>query len=94
MLSAPDSKPIFDVGGWAGRNTADGGYAACRFPACRIELQSGAEPALVTNARHLTATCGAVDVVLAPYYRARYSCAAHLVDRRVLKAFATTLVYV
>ena len=66
MLSAPDSKPIFDVGGWAGRNTADGGYAACRFPACRIELQSGAEPALVTNARHLTATCGAVDVVLHP----------------------------
>ena len=48
----------------------------------------------LTNARHLTAACGAVDVVLAPYFRARYPCAAHLVDRRVLKPFATTLVYV
>lgn len=76
------------------QQTADGGYAACRFPACRIESQSGAELALVTNARHLTATCGAVDVVLAPYYRANYPYAALLVDRRVLKAFATTLVYV
>ena len=40
--------------GWP-QQTADGGYAACRFPACRIELQSGAELALVTNARHLHA---------------------------------------
>ena len=79
--------------GWP-QQTADGGYAACRFPACRIELQSGAELALVTNARHLTAACDAVDVVLVPYFRARYPCAAHLVDRRVLKPFATTLVYV
>lgn len=79
--------------GWP-QQTADGGYAACRFPACRIELQSGAELALVTNARHLIAACDAVDVVLVPYFRARYPCAAHLVDRRVLKPFATTLVYV
>ena len=76
------------------QRTADGGYAERRFPACRIELQSGAELALVTNARHLTATCGAVDVVLAPYYRMYHLCAAHLGDRCVLKPFATMLVYV
>ena len=79
--------------GWP-TQTAEAGYAACRFPACRIELQAGAELALVTDARHLTEACGAVDVVIAPYIRARYPCAAHLVDRRVLKPFATTLVYV
>mgnify|MGYP001248089829 FL=1 len=76
------------------QQTADGGYAACRFPACRIELQSGAELVLETNARHLTAACDAVDVVLVRYFRARYPCAAHLVDLRALKPFANTLVYV
>ena len=76
-----------------GAPLTDVGYDP-RFPACRIKLQSGAELALVTNARHLTAACDAVDVVLVPYFRARYPCAAHLVDRRVLKPFATTLVYV
>ena len=79
--------------GWQ-QQTADGGYAACRFPACRIKLQSGAELALETNARHLAATRGAVEVVLAPYYRMYFLCAAHLFDRCVLKPFATTLVYV
>lgn len=79
--------------GWPAQ-VSDAGYAACRFPACRIDLRAGAQLALVTDARHLSAACGSVDVVIAPYIRARYPCAAHLVDRRALKPFATTLVYI
>ena len=79
--------------GWP-RQVGDVAHAACRFPACRIELQAGAELALVTDARHLSAACGSVDIVIAPYIRARYPCSAYLIYRRVLKPFATTLVYV
>ena len=59
-----------------------------------VLICAGAQLALVTDARHLSAACGSVDVVIAPYIRARYPCAAHLVDRRALKPFATTLVYI
>ena len=69
--------------GWPPQ-VSDADYAACRFPACPIDLRAGAQSALVTDARHLSVECGSVDVVIAPYIRARYPCAAHLDDRRAL----------
>lgn len=78
--------------GWP-KQVSDAKFANCRFPACRIELRAGAQLALVTQARHLSAACRAADIVIAPYVHARYPCAAHLVDGRSLSPFEATLVY-
>ena len=94
MKSPPDMKSIFGVGSWASRRRFPM-RATLRVGFRRVVLIcAGAQLALVTDARHLSAACGSVDVVIAPYIRARYPCAAHLVDRRALKPFATTLVYI
>ena len=48
--------------GCAGRRKFPVRAAACRFPACPIDLSAEVQSALLTDARHLSVTCGSVDV--------------------------------
>ena len=73
---------------------SDEAYASCRFPVCSFEVSSGAKMVFVHDPRLLSAACRQADIIIAPYLTARYACAAHLVDRRDLTPFATSVVYI
>lgn len=52
----------------------------CR-PACRFDLGQGITMAYHDRSQGLSAACREVDIVVMPFYKARYPCAAVLYDK-------------